>query len=48
MKKILEANAETIDSQNAELLKLTNMIQQMDAMAIQQRKEYDQRDYILI
>ena len=42
MKKLLEANAETIDSQNAELLKLTNMIQQMDAMAIQQRNEYDQ------
>ena len=42
MKKLLEANAETIDSQNVELLKLTNMIQQMDAMAIQQRNEYDQ------
>ena len=33
---------ETIDSQNQELIKLTSMIQKMDAMAIQQRNEYEQ------
>merc|ERR1712166_1646780 len=32
----------TIDSQNQELIKLTSMIQKMDAMAIQQRNEYEQ------
>ena len=42
MKKLLEDNAETIDSQNQELIKLTSMIQKMDAMAIQQRNEYEQ------
>lgn len=42
MKKLLEDNGETIDSQNAELLKLTSMIQKMDGMAIQQRNEYEQ------
>ena len=30
MKKLLEDNAETIDSQNQELIKLTSMIQKMD------------------
>ena len=39
MKKLLEDNSETIDSQNQELIKLTSMIQKMDAMAIQQRNE---------
>ena len=42
MKKLLDDNAETIDSQNQELIKLTSMIQKMDAMAIQQRNEYEQ------
>merc|ERR1711935_984812 len=42
MKKLLEDNSETIDSQNQELIKLTSMIQKMDAMAIQQRNEYEQ------
>jgi hypothetical protein len=42
MKKLLEDNSETIDSQNQELIKLTSMIQKMDGMAIQQRNEYEQ------
>ena len=42
MKKLLEDNSETIDSQNQELIKLTSMIQKMVALAIQQRNEYEQ------
>jgi chromosome segregation ATPase len=42
MKKQLEANAATIESQNLELTKLTQMISSMDAEALRQRNEYDQ------
>merc|ERR1711991_588906 len=42
MKKVHEDNGETIDSQTSELLKLTEMIQKMDAMSIQHKNEYDQ------
>ncbi|GBG34684.1 Cilia- and flagella-associated protein 58 [Hondaea fermentalgiana] len=42
MKSLLEANEQTINAQNAEILKLTHMIQKMDDEALRQRKEYDQ------
>lgn len=42
MRKLLLGNSETIEGQNAELLKATHMIQQMDQVALQQRNEYDQ------
>ena len=42
MKKLLETNQQTIDAQNAELLKLTNMISQMDQVAVTQRNQYEQ------
>lgn len=42
MKNLLEANEQTINAQNAEILKLTHMIQKMDDEALRQRKEYDQ------
>ncbi len=42
MKNLIESNEHTINAQNAEILKLTHMIQKMDDEALRQRKEYDQ------
>ena len=42
MKKLLETNQQGIDAQNAELLKLTNMISQMDQIADTQRNQFEQ------
>ena len=39
MKKLLEDNAETIDSQNQELIKLTSMIQKMDGKSNKIKKK---------
>mmetsp|Transcript_11726 Transcript_11726/g.15306 ORF Transcript_11726/g.15306 Transcript_11726/m.15306 type:complete len:887 (-) Transcript_11726:297-2957(-) len=42
MRKLLEANDDTINKQDAEIRRLAAMIRRMDDEALSQRKEYDQ------